>query len=202
VQTTDLTVVGFVDPAGGKKKTRKKSSRSADVIVGSDHEGRIFVLHAWAGHVPTTVHTDRIFDMVARWRPRLLGIDASAMQSLYADSLVREARQRGIRLPLVPCMMHGDKDERIRTAIQPVIAEGRLLLLDNQKDLDAELTAFPGGATVDLCDALGEAINLLPKRAPRRAARDEGVAWLDYLKSSGAPDAYIRQCAQSLQEVR
>lgn len=196
-----LTVVAFVDPAGGKTAARKSSSRSADVVVGSDAEGHVFVLHAWAGRIPTTAHTDRIFDLVERWRPRILGIDASAMQSLYADSLLREARQRGKRLPLLPVKLVGDKDERIRSVLQPLIADGRLFTRDDQRDLRVELEAFPGGATKDLCDALCEAVTLLPKRAAKAARREEGAAWLAYLKNSGAPSYYVRECERSLQEV-
>lgn len=202
LRLSDLTVVAFVDPAGGKKKARKRSSRSADVVLGCDPEGRLFVLHAWAGRVPTTTHTDKIFALVERWHPRVIGIDSSAMQSLYSDSLTREARQRGRRLPLLPVVMQGDKDERIRTAIEPALAEGRLFIRDDQKDLRLELEAFPGGMTLDLCDALGEAIKLAPKRAGKIVRREEGAAWLQYLRESGAPPSYVQQCERSLMEVR
>jgi predicted phage terminase large subunit-like protein len=195
---SNLSVVAFIDPAGGKTALKKTASRSADVVVGGDVGGRVFVLHAWAGRIPTTSHTDRIFQLVERWTPRVVGIDASAMQTLYADSLLREARQRGARLPLVPKKMQGDKDERIRTVLQPVIDEGRLFVRDEQRDLRQELEAFPGGATKDLVDALAEAITLLPKRTPQRAAREDGAAWLNYLRDSGAPEYYIRECERTL----
>lgn len=190
-----IDVVAFVDPASGRKSAaaRKTSSRSADIVVGIDDIGHIFVLHAWAGRIPTTAHTDRIFTMSKDWKPRVVGIDASAMQTLYADSLLREAKQRKIRLPLWPVPMPTtiDKDERIRTILQPVMAHGRLFLTADQRDLFQEIEAFPTGATKDLVDALASAIKLLRKPGARRAEAVERDAHLAYLKATGAPAFYI-----------
>src|SRR5258706_11547440 len=94
--------VGFCDPASGKKKAvlRRQAARSALVVVANDPMQRVFVLHAWAGRVPTPTLTDMIFKSVADWRLKVVGIDASAMQSLYADALLMEAKHRLQRLPL------------------------------------------------------------------------------------------------------
>ena len=196
--TDMISIVAFVDPAGGKGALKKTSSRSADVVVGQDAQRRIFVLHAWAGRIPTTAHTDRIFTLVDTWHPRVVGIDASAMQSLYADSLLREARQRGRRLPLVPKKMVGDKDERIRTVLQPVIADGRLFVRADQRDLRLELEAFPGGLTNDLVDALSQAVTFLPTRPAQAVGREEGAAWVQYLRDSGAPAWYVQASEKTL----
>lgn len=196
VPLADLVdVAGFIDPASGKTALKRTASRSADVIVAQDAAMRVFVLHAWAGRIPTTAHTDRIFKLIEDYRPRVVGIDASAMQSLYYDSLLREATQRGARLPLIPVKMQGDKDARIRAVLQPVIADGRLFVQPGQRDLWQELEAFPHGMTRDLCDALAEAIRLLPKRAAVRAAREEAASLRAYLRDSEAPEWYINQVA-------
>lgn len=188
-------VVAFVDPASGKKTAaqRKTSSRSADVVVGMDGLGHVFVLHAWAGRVPTPAHTDRIFQLAVDWKPRIVGIDASAMQTLYSDSLLLEARHRKARLPLWPMQMptHVVKEERIRAVLQPVIANGRLFLSAEQHDLQQEIESFPTGATKDLVDALASAITLLRKPGRERSESREREAYLAYLKATGAPASYI-----------
>ena len=188
--------VAFVDPASGKTVLKRTASRSADVVIAQDAHRRIFVLYAWAGRIPTTAHTDRIFRLVADFQPRVIGIDASAMQSLYADSLLREARQRGKRLPLMPVKATTDKDSRIRSVIQPVIAEGRLFLQSTQRELFQELEAFPSGLTKDLVDALASAIALLPARVQPEQKRDERARLVEYLKNTGAPDFYIREASK------
>lgn len=188
-----VDIVGYIDPAGGRTTVRKTSSRSADVIIGQDDIGRVFVLHAWAGRIPTTAHTDRIFKLVEDFHPRLLGIDASAQQSLYSDSLTREAKMRAARLPLLPMKMPTtmNKTERVRSVLQPVIVYGRLLVQPTQRDLLIELEAFPGGATVDLVDALASAISILRKVSSANARRSERDAHVEFLKASGAPQTYI-----------
>lgn len=191
--------VGFIDPASGKTTLKRTASRSADVIVAQDTIGRIFVLHAWAKRISTTEHTDRIFKLVEDFRPRILGIDASAMQSLYSDALMREAKQRVLRLPLHPMKMPTsvDKLARIRTILQPVIAAGRLFIQSGQRDLYQELEAFPSGLTVDLVDALAEATTLLRKVGSTVTASDEKDKRVEYLKSTGAPQWYIDAVAKS-----
>ena len=194
----DLTDrVAFVDPAGGQTALKRTASRSADVVVAQDAQMRVFVLHAWAGRIPTTAHTDRIFKLIDDWRPRVVGIDASAQQSLYYDSLMREAKQRGKRLPLIPCKMVGDKDARIRAVLQPVIAEGRLFVATTHRELWQELESFPSGMTKDLVDALTEAIKLLPARPQQQQAHEERAARLRYLEESRAPRFYIEQVAKA-----
>lgn len=199
-QSSLTDVTAFVDPASGKTALRRTASRSADVVVAQDELGRVFVLHAWAGRIPTTAHTDRLFRMVEDFRPRIVGIDASAMQSLWADALMREAKQRALRLPLHPMKMPTsvDKLARIRTILQPVIAAGRLFIQAGQRDLFQELEAFPSGLTVDLADALAEATTLLRKVGAKRSADGELDARLRYLKESNSPAWYIAEVAKGI----
>lgn len=199
-QSSLTDCVGFIDPASGKTALRRTASRSADVVVAQDEIGRVFVLHAWAGRIPTTAHTDRIFKLVEDFRIRILGIDASAMQSLYSESLMREAKQRALRLPLHPMKMPTsvDKLARIRTILQPVIAAGRLFIQAGQRDLFQELEAFPSGLTVDLADALAEATTLLRKVGAKRSADGELESRLRYLKESNAPSWFIDEVAKGV----
>lgn len=192
-------IVAFVDPASGRAKSKITSSRSADVVVAQDDLGRIFVLHAYAGRLTTTAHTDRIFNLVTDFHPRVIGIDASAMQSLYADALMREAKQRVARLPLQPIKMPTavDKFARTRSILQPVIAHGRLFVQATQRDLWQELEAFPGGLTVDLVDALAQAVALLRKISVKVADAHDRDAHLEYLRNTGAPDWYVAQVAKN-----
>lgn len=198
-----IDVTAFVDPASGRMPTRtalkSTMSRSANVVVGQDAQGHIFVLHAWAARIPTTSHTDRIFKLSADWRPRVIGIDASAMQSLYADALLLEAKHRVHRLPLQPIKMppNVDKDSRIRAVLQPVISQGRLFVRADQRDLYAELEAFPGSPSKDMVDALAEAIVLLRRIAPSSTGYKDREAHLEYLTATGAPRWYIDQVRAS-----
>lgn len=201
-----IDTVAFIDSASGKKPggARRGLARSADVVVATDSLARIYVLHAWADRIPTTEHIDRIFKLVEDFHPRVVGIDASAMQSLFSDALIRESRHRARRLPLLPIAMptNVDKDVRIKNAIQPVLFAGRLFVQPGAREMRSELESFPGGATKDLCDALAEAVKLLRRVGAAQQAQTDGRARLEWLRESGAPDYYIEEVERTLDPLK
>jgi hypothetical protein len=128
-----------------------------------------------------------------RWHPLQFGIEANAMQSLFADLVAHEAQRLQQRLPLIPVNQPTkiDKEWRIRDALQPVIGHGRLFLLPSMIELTGEITGFPLAALRDLTDALASAVALVPLKAaaPVKAAAREGLA--KYLRQIGAPASTI-----------
>jgi predicted phage terminase large subunit-like protein len=197
IQVGNLSrIVAFCDPASGKKLALKRvRARSAIVVIGKDLLNRIFVLHAWASRCSTSILTETILKVNQEWRPKVFGIEANAMQSLFGDMVNREAKYRGSRLPFLPVNQpsHVDKDWRIRSVLQPTIAEGRLLIQPSQYELKAELTNFPMSTTKDLIDALASAVALMPMGSIGREREGEAEALAQYLRSTGAPPEYIRQ---------
>src|SRR5260370_11730005 len=102
-----LYTVGFVDSAGGrvpghanKSRSANYRSRSAIVVVSQDDIDRIFIRKAWARHCTTDELCDEIFATYAEFHPATIGIDSSANQSLFAASLIRQARPKVNHLPL------------------------------------------------------------------------------------------------------
>lgn len=201
----DLALYGFCDPAASPRKRqeaqlKRTRARSAVVVIGADALRRVFVLHAWASRCPSSELTAKIIETAAAWPVRIFGIEANAMQSLYAESVQRDARLAGHTLPLTAVHQPTgvDKDWRIRSTLQPVIAEGRLFLLAGHDELRAELLSFPSGATKDLVDALASAVALVPPPVARREADLSAAAELRYLRESGAPSHYIEERAARL----
>lgn len=191
--------VAFLDPAGGKSLALKRvRARAAIVVVGQDALTRIFVLHTWADRAPAGALAERVFTVQGDHKPRVFGIEANAMQALYGEMVAREAKFKGVRLPLEPVKQptNVDKDWRIRTALQPVIAEGRLFLQEGQHELRAELTTFPMSPLKDIIDALASAISLLRRVPLPVQIREERDARLAYLRQSGAPPSYIEAVAR------
>lgn len=204
MKVNDLVVIAFTDPAGGKSSTQKlkrTSARSSIVVIGVDDLCRIFTLHTWAERCPTDRYVEHIYKCNTDFHPKMFGVEANAMQTLFGDMLAREARAMKMKVPFVPVPQPTkvDKRWRIRTTLQPVIAEGRLFTQENQLELKAELSTFPMSPTVDLIDALASAVALAPKRAPQ-VVRDERIeALAKYLRDSGAPAHTIRQRIAQLQ---
>lgn len=191
--------VFFCDPAAGKKLQLKRvRARSAIVGLQQDAMGHIFVRVAWAERCSTDRLVDKIFEFNETYKPRTFGIEANAMQSLFGDMVSREARMRMRRVPILEVHQptNVDKDWRIRTTLQPVIAEGRLGVLPEHVELRAEIKNFPMTPTKDLIDALASAIKLLPPVHTRVERDTEHERRLSYLRETGAPLSYIERVAQ------
>ena len=195
-----LTLYGFCDPAASPKKRqeaqlKRTRARSAIIVVAADELRRIFVVHAWAARCQSSELTVRIIETVAAWPIKVFGIEANAMQSLYAESVQRDARLAGYVLPLTSVTQPTgvDKDWRIRSTLQPVVAHGRLFLQPEQDELRAEIASFPSGATKDLIDALASAVALVPPAVARQDIDHEALALAKYLRDSGAPAHHIEE---------
>lgn len=188
----------FCDPAGSRAKkevVKKARARSAIVVVAPDSVGRLFVFQAWARRATTSELIDAILASNESYTPQVFGIEANAMQALFAESVDVVARIRHARLPMsaVRQPTNVDKMWRIRTAIQPVLAEGRLFIREDQTDLRTELDAFPLGRTVDLVDALASVIDLVPPPVIPRESHDDAEQLATYLRETGAPPDYIME---------
>lgn len=191
-------VTAFVDPAASKSPLKKQRAQAAIVVVAQDEQRHVFVRYSWARQCHTDELSEKIFDVNAKFLPRTFGAEANAMQILYGESLQREARQRGVKLPLVPVYQppQQKKEWRIRAALQTLIAEGRLLLRYEDDELRQQLLRFPQALRVDLVDALASAVTLLPTR-PLPAQRADARAGLaSYLRASGIPPAEIARRLQ------
>jgi predicted phage terminase large subunit-like protein len=204
-----LHTVAFVDPAGGNSRQalKKVRARSAIVVIGVEPDlQRIFVRHAWAARATTDELVNEMFNVGQMFTGlRQFGIESNAMQALFAGVVMREARAKGIRIPFIEVKQptNVDKDWRIRSILQPVLAEGRLFLLKNQIELINELRSFPTGKTKDIVDALASAIHMVPMVKPKRLVQTESDnAALAYLRRSGASQEAIEKRASSMSAGR
>lgn len=194
---------GFCDPAGSGVEGRmikRGQAKSSIVVVGMDALARVFVLSSWADRCPTPRLVERIIESAETWGTNLFGIEANAMQALFADMVLREARILKKRVSLTPVQQPTrlDKDFRIRTILQPVIGTGRLFIQAGQRTLRTGLEGFPHIMIKDEVDALASAVNLLPQVSTKAERDGETERYLAYLRESGAPASYITQQAESL----
>lgn len=193
-----LDLYAFTDPASARGRVRKIRARQAIIVIAADWLLRVFVVFAWAGRLPTSRYIDKLMtvgETFIKYNLRRFGVEANAMQSLFADVVAAEARKRLKRIPFVGIYQSTktDKDFRIRTAVEPVINHGRVFIQDKQIELESELKGFPTAATKDLVDCLASAISMIPAR-PSVVQKDEEVeALADYLRRSGMPSWMVQQ---------
>lgn len=189
-------IVAFADPSGSKTEVKKVQARSAIAVVAGDAYDRVFVLETWGARTTTDAFVARIFDTFARWTPRVFGIEANAMQSLFADMLRREARLRNISIPFLNVTQptRVEKPFRNRSALQTDINGGQFLMLKGAHiEARNELETHPMCPQFDLVDSIASARGLL-----RRTSKEEMTSFStkqlhDYLKRTRAPEWYIQQ---------
>lgn len=206
VPLEQLTFYAFCDPAGGKKPQELKRVRanSAIVCVGADALTRCFVVEWWEKRASTEEMTNKIFEINQKWKPRIFGCEANAMQELYGDMVQLEAKHRNVRLPLSPVYQPKgiDKNYRIRTGLQPVIRAGRLFFPETMIGERSKLASFPMNIKqVDGIDALENAVRLVPRRAAPKQRTDEVEAVARYLRDTGAAPHVIEARVRELIEA-
>lgn len=186
----------FCDPASGKQPLKRVGAKSAIVVAGADFKNRIYVLYAWSARTTTEKLVNKIIEISNQYRVRSFGIEANAMQSLFADTVHLIAMYKtSAKVPIVPIEQPTKitKPWRIRTIIQPVLADGRLFTMNNMYELDGQIATHPMALTVDLIDALASVIKMIPKRAAKRQQAIERQALSDYLKETGASPASVAE---------
>ncbi len=194
----------FLDPAGGKENRQRLKARSAIVVVGADAADRKFVLDSWAERCATEKIYAKIYEMNAKHSPNIFGIEGNAQQGLFADSVIKDAREKGINIT-IQTIIHPttmNKDFRIRTFLQPLVHQGRFFVdEENQDELMDEITSFPMSSVKDLIDACASACSMIPKQKTAQSRSAEAEAHLRYLRESGAPMHQIERAAESYGKV-
>ncbi len=206
--TSILPLYAFLDPAGPKRRNeglKHVASRSAIVVGGQDDLGRVFCVHAWAARCGADALKKKIVDVQRRWQPKLFGCEENNLASLWADALRTdpEWREHGVRLIGVMQPTTIEKDYRIRTTLQPIVANGRAFF--NEMDpglleLRSEIKTFPMNARKDLIDAFASLCRLMPLKSQRTGVDNEAAAYLRYLRESGADPATIEREAHRLRK--
>ncbi len=197
----------FTDPAGGKQrassaKLKKVRALQAAVVIAVDDLMRIFVLHCWSGRLVPHKYLDKLLTICDDYRPKTFGIEANAMQSLFAEIVHEEARRRlgahKNKFMEVNQPTKIDKFFRIRIALEPVINEGRLFVPSHMTELISDLRGFPTIQHVDRVDCLASAVALIPRKPLPQRRTEESDALASYLRKSGAPSDYIERRVKEL----
>lgn len=191
--------VAFCDPASGTATVKKTRARSAIALVTQDWLERIFTLFVWADRTSTDKLYEKIFWVNEHFSPTVFGIEANAMQSVFADGLRREARQRNVKVPFLDVWQPTriQKPFRNRSSLQTPINDYRLFIPLDWHDTRHEIGTHPMNPVCDIVDAVASAIALLPKR-PALARQDlEEIKYAKYLRRAGCSPDMIEQQLQA-----
>jgi len=137
-----LQVIAFCDPAFTKKKT---SDCVAIVVCGFAQDGTVWTLDHFVRQASPRETLDAMYEFDLRYRPRLTGMEANALQ-LWKDDAFRDAERRhGYKLTWRGVVHSEAKEIRIERTL-PAIERGELRILrrGDWKALYDQLLDFDG----------------------------------------------------------
>ncbi len=150
ISISDLDICILFDPA--------MVGKAGIVVTGTDKKGRVFTLEALKDSWKPPEACDLIFNLVAKWNPRLVAIEAVLFSGLFQNWFEAEMKLRGTYFNVVPVepKLGGRniaKDLRVRE-LTNYFSGGLIFFHPAQDDLIKEFDHF--GATKDyhMLDAL------------------------------------------------
>lgn len=200
-----LEIYSYADLAAGKDARNKAHGcRQAIVTAARDWLDRWFFLQIWAGRETTSDFKEKILSTQEMFKPRLFGLEANGMQVLFGNLVREEAKLRFGNIKMIPIYQptNVDKNFRIRTGLEPLIAQGKLFLREEQLDAWVELRGFPTAATKDIVDAMETCIRIAPKRPLDRRNDAELDQYAQYLRSTRLPARLVEERLTQFQQER
>ncbi len=154
IPLAELDITMTVDPASGKKD----SDESAIVVCGHlQSEGAVFVLQVWGGRVTPFALIEKIISLWRKWRPRAVGIEEVAMQSVFRQFLEQEKLKRQLPINIAKLKnKNRSKRERIIDGFQPYVENHQVMFLKKQEKLIKEM--------LDLRIVAGDVVGKSPNR--------------------------------------
>lgn len=144
-----------VDPNSGAKTAPDEASC---IVSGLAPDDRAFVLADKSGRPSSSELVDWIFDLAMRWRPRKVVIEQAGQQNTL-HYFEKKMKDMGMYFMVEPAKhMNRVKEDRIRTALEPLVATQRLYVLASQTQLVEQIKNFPDVKNDDRVDALAYAI--------------------------------------------
>lgn len=148
----DLITFGAVDPSLGKHGTGRDPSA---ILVGAYQRssGKLFVLEAQIKkRLPDRIIED-VISLHQQYRCHVWAVEAVQFQEFLRTELIKRSAARGCPVPARAVSPHADKMLRIES-LQPHLANGLILLKQEQSTLIEQLRHFPKADHDDGPDAL------------------------------------------------
>ena len=149
---------------------RESADYTAAVIWGIGVDGKIYEIESVQGRWGTWDFIDRVIKLYLKHKPIRIGIEKEKIEMVIKPVLLKEARKRGIHLPVHSIELGSykagqkrasrDKFSRAMTIIH--LFEQDLVRLKSQ-DLIDQLSMFPTGEGDDLVDAAVHGLHMIQR---------------------------------------
>lgn len=147
------------------------------VIVGVDHEGRLWLLDMWRGQASSDVWVDAFCDLVRKWKPIGWAEETGQIKSGVGPFLVKRMLETQSFVAREQFPTRGDKAVRAQSIRGRMALAGMYVQKDAPwlSDLISELMSFPVGVHDDMVDSLGLCGQLMDRMSmgnkPKQAER-------------------------------
>ena len=145
------------------------------VVVGVDHEGRLWLLDLWRRQASSDVWVDAFCDLVRKWKPIGWAEETGQIKSGVGPFLAKRMMETGAYVAREQFPTRGgDKSVRAQSIRGRIALSGLHIAIDAPflSDLVSEMMSFPVGVHDDQVDALGLAGQLMDRMsmgaAPKR----------------------------------
>lgn len=169
-----------VDLAG----TEEDADYNVITVTSFSKANQLYVMEYRRGRFNPDQVIGAIFDLVERYKPVCVGVEAVQYQKVMLYLLDMEMRKRKKFFAITPLHPHKDKFTRIR-ALQPLWEGGNLLLKPGMVELEEEFARFPVAVNDDITDTVAMSLELLSATIPE--VKKE-VPWAHLAEKS--PESY------------
>lgn len=122
-------------------------------VQGVSPDREVVVLESWGKRCSPSDLVDAIYEKARRWKVRVVGIEKAGQQNTHHYfGLKAEQENYNVRVEaLAPRGRH--KEDRVRSAVEPLIRSGLLYVLPSQRALRQQIGEFPDCLLWDELDA-------------------------------------------------
>lgn len=176
----DLRYYIHVDPSMGENPN---SDYAGITVPGLAPTKDIFLVDAIAQRLDPIKLVDKIIELAHVYIPKAVTVESNAYQKAIVYYLEQAAKREGIFLNIIPVLSPSGvrKEARIRGALQPFFAEGRVFVRRGLIDFIEEYTRFGKSQDDHMMDSLAQGPEVwrfpfgreAQRRAKARAKRDE-----------------------------
>jgi predicted phage terminase large subunit-like protein len=156
----DMFIKIGVDPAISKKDT---ADYTGITVAGITETGEIYILETIKKRMLPDEIIDTLFGLVSKWnREKLVevGIENVQYQKMLILEVQKQMKMRGKYFMLREVQPYGEKEARIRAAMQARYAAGSIFHRNFMAELEDELLSFPFGKNDDLIDSESIAVTM------------------------------------------
>ncbi len=173
----ECDVVQACDPAATERYISARTSRSAVVVWALTPLNDYVLVSQRAGYVGSSEMISWLFANKRKFEGvmRATMLEAQGAFKLLGAPIREKEIELGIPLNLRAIPAVGDKDARIRTQFEPILAQHRVFVVEGiGEDFEVEKKGFPQSRTKDVLDASAHAVAalVLPESGEDRDRRE------------------------------